>query len=38
MAAIVDSDLKVVFFFTLATTPRRREGGNSFLWIAPLYP
>ena len=33
---LVEGDQKVPF--SIATTPRCREGGYSFPWIAPLYP
>ena len=36
LAIVVKGDLKAPF--SLATTPRCREGHYSFLWIAPLYP
>ena len=34
--SIVEGDLKAPF--SIATTPRCREGCYSFPWIAPLYP
>ena len=36
MATVVEGDLKTPF--SIATTPRCREGRYSFPWIAPLYP
>ena len=36
LATIVEGDPKAPF--SIATTPRCREGRYSFPWIAPLYP
>ena len=36
LATIVEGDSKAPF--SVATTPRCREGRCSFPWIAPLYP
>ena len=36
LATVVESDQKAPF--SIATTPRCREGCYSFLWIASLYP
>ena len=35
LATVVEGDQKAPF--SIATTPRCREGRYSFLWIAPLY-
>ena len=36
LAIIFEGELKAPF--SIATTPRSREGCYSFHWIAPLYP
>ena len=35
LTTVVEGDPKVPF--SIATTPRRKEGHYSFPWIAPLY-
>ena len=36
LATVVEDDQKAPF--SIATTPRCKEGRYSFPWIAPLYP
>ena len=36
LATLVRGDLKASF--SIATTPKCREGSNTIPWIAPLYP
>ena len=36
LATIVEGDQKAAF--SIATTPKCKEGRYSFPWIAPLYP